>query len=254
MAEATLPFTTPIAKSDFFDTTNFRNTLHACNIAIHNHFAQLVFTNKEGNPELNRLIYSSSDFAFRNRSRQLKGSQNLDLPFMNYRISPGGFRNETDRPWWNHIANIRGEWISELGRNIRWSPVTIEYDSTLFVHKDIDAMYAISEIFWDDSNETQLQPKVVIDDKEFPIPGILGYSLNPYSQYAEEDWLNENKIIAHQINMSLQTFIIKDNSSISIPKNIILNFGHGLGIPGETEDEVYTATVDHLNETVNWDL
>lgn len=246
-----LPFDKSLAKSDFFDTGNFRNCIHASNIAIHNHFASLIFKG-----EVKRVVYASSEFAFRERSRQLGGSQNLDLPFMNFRIR--SLKNDANRPWWHAQANNRGLWIPELGRNLRYTPVTIEYDSTIFLHKDIDAMYALTELFWDDDNETTLTPKVIIPnegtDYEVDVFGNLIYDLNGYSQYNESDWLKENKMIAHQINMSLETFILKDNTNISIPKTVILNFGHGLNIPGENPEDVYNGTIDHLNETVDWDF
>lgn len=243
---AELSFSTPIASSDFFTTTNYRNCIHASTIAIHNHFASLLF-----NGELDRIVYASTEFAFRERTKRIK-SQNLDLPFMNIHIEQGGILNEVKRTWWNHIANIRGVWIDTLGRNLRFTPITINYDSTLFVHKDIDAMFAVSELFWDESNETQIRPKVIIDDTEIEIPGNLGYRLNPYAQYAEKDWLESNKMIAIQVNMTLETMMLKDNSNITIPQTVILEFGHGLGIASENPVDTYTATIDHLNQTVDW--
>lgn len=241
---ADIPYSQEVASSSFFDTSNFRNSIHASNIAVHNHFANMIFKG-----ESDRLVYASSDFAFRARTRQTK-SQDLNLPFMNYRIASGGLKNTVDRKWFNHIANIRGVYIEALNRNIRFTPITLEYDATIFVRKDIDAMAVTSELFWDDSNETQLEPIILIDDEEVGLPGNLGYSLNPYSEYAEADWLKKNKIIALQVNMTLETFLIKDNSNICIPTKVLFGFAENMNI-GET---TYEGIINHLDKTVDWSL
>ncbi len=241
---ADIPYSSPTATSSFFDTSNLRNSIHASNIAVHNHFANMIFKG-----ESDRLIYASSEFAFRARTIQQK-SQDLNLPFMNYRIASGGIKNSVERKWFNHIANIRGIWVEELGRKIRYTPITLEYDSTIFVKKDIDAMAVTSGLFWDDSNETQLSPIVLIDEEEVALPGNLGYSLNPYSDYSESDWLKKNKMIAIQVNMTLETFLIKDNSNICIPTKILFGFAETMNIPETT----YEGIIDHLNKTVDWSL
>ena len=239
---ADIPYSAPIAPSKYFDTGTFRNTIHACNIAVHNHFAELIFKG-----ELERLCYASSEFAFRERSRQ-QGSQNLNLPFQNYRIADGGLVNEVSRKWWNHIANIRGVYVPELGRNIRFTPVTIKYDSTLFVHKDLDAMFALSELFWDDSNETQLKPVILIEGEELALPANLKYNLQTYSNYAEEEWLKSAQMSAIKVNMEIETVLIKDKAASSIPSKIILDFAQGTGMVADT----YEGIIDQLNETVDW--
>lgn len=248
---ALIPINEPMATSDYFETTSFRNCIDASIIAVWNHFSSMLFKD-----DSTRIVYASSDFAFRKREQEQQKrenpSGNLDLPFMNFRIDQGGLANQVDRKWFNHIANIRGVWIPELARNIRFTPVTLSFDSTLFVHKDIDAMFAVSELFWDDSNETQLRPVVVIDDCEVELPGNLGYNLNPYSQYSENDWLKENKMIAIQVNMTLETFIIKDNSNISIPQKVILDFAHGLNAPTDNPSEILEGIIDHDNAKVDW--
>jgi len=220
-----MPVNENISPSKIFDTANYLNAIHSTNIAVWEHFAGMLFDGDNS-----RVVYAPTDFAFRARQKVTKTS-NLELPFMNFRIE--ALENNNERRWWNQYAQARGMYIPELKSRVRFSPVTINYDATLFTRNDIDSHFLIDQIFWDDSNETLF--------------------LNPYSQYSENDWLQKERIQAHALNMSVQTWFLRSNYDITLPKKLILGFAanhRDLADGIENPEMVYEAVVDHLNETV----
>lgn len=229
----------------YFNLNNYRNVLHSCNIAIYEHYANLIFGGDES-----RIIYASTDYAFRRRV-QITGSSNLDLPFMSFRIAPGGIENNGDRRWWNHTLNSKGFFVPELGRKFRASPITIQYDSALFLHKEMDAMYAFSEILWDDSNETLLTPTLEVEGFTINNIGVLGYNPNYNEQYNENDWLERNEIHVVSLDMSLQTWMLRDNTSgFWIPSKVVTNFAQKHNLEGDNFDETYEAVINHFEKEV----
>lgn len=216
--------TAGIFDSRYFQLGNFRNVIHACNLTIIDHFADQLFGG-----DADRIIYSTSDYAFRRRIEMQSGedryhSNNLNLPFMNFSVAPNGIENGGDRRWWNHSLNYDGIYIPELGRKMRMNPIQIQYDSTLYVKEEIDAMFAFSNILWDDSNETILKPSLTIDGFDVENIGVLGYNISYNTQYNESDWLERNKIRALELDMSLQTWMIQDKTEgFGISKKFILN-------------------------------
>lgn len=218
MSTVTLADISRIAQSKYWknETSNFRNTFHSATIAVWTHYANMFFGG-----DYSRIVYASTDFAFRKRVRQT-GSQQLDLPFMNLHLK--SIKQSVSRKWWHHIASIRGIYIDELKRNVKFIPVTLEYDAVIFVHKDVDMHYAISKLFFDENNETILKPTFEIEGHTLDSIGIVGYSLNPLEKYNENEFLKENKIIANRLDVSLETFLIQDDSNVSIPSKVILDF------------------------------
>ena len=70
---------------------------YSLDIAIENHFAStLEFP-------LDRIIYASNEYCFRERTRKNEGD--LNLPFLNYYRKGFG---ESDRPWFNDYSNRFG--------------------------------------------------------------------------------------------------------------------------------------------------
>lgn len=232
---------------------SFKNTIHAANIAIWDHYADIFFGG-----DLDRIIYCSSDFAFRKRTRN-QTNNNLNLPFMSFKIAPGGITNGGERNWWNMGLNTRGMFIEELQRKIRLQPIEIEYDSKLFVHKESDAQFAMSLLHWDDSNETLLTPEITIEvddgtsgtiEHTIKNIGVLRYNADFTPDYNESDWLEKNKIRVIDIGMSLETFMILEDFRFGLPTKVIMDFAVRSDIANEDEsvDIVYEKVLDRISE------
>lgn len=256
MASNTIVDNRTKADSRYFDTSDFVNVIHACNITIIEHFSEVLFGGDES-----RVIYASSDYAFRRRVELQSGQNdtrltrnNLNLPFMNFAVQPGGIKNGGERAWWNHTLNHAGVAIPELEQKIRISPIEISYDSTLFVPQEIDSMFAFSEILWDDSNETILKPRLEIQDQEFVNIGILGYNISYNTSYKEDDWLQQNRIRALDLNMTLQTWMMQTNTEgFGISKKFILDLRQKDSHTGnEYIRKVLEGQIDRENEKTDY--
>lgn len=230
------------AQTPYYDLTNFRNTIYSLNLAIETHYANLLL---EG--DATRIIYSDNSQALRKRAAN-QDWNTLYLPFMNYKVSK--ITGQTDRPWWNHLMNISGIWIEELQRKIRYTPVKVNYESTLFLHRDDSLQYAISTILVDDSNETILKPTITIDGEDLQLYGVLGYNFDYDPKYQESDWLEKNKIHSITLDFEFDYQIIQDNTTgFGIPETVLLEWGR-LHNDGDILDDTYQFMVDRFNETV----
>lgn len=230
----------------YYDTASlgFINTIYALDIAIKQHYADMVFKGDQ-----TRIIYASDAYALRKRS-QTQTLNNLDLPFMNFRLT--SIEPNTDRSWWNHMANIDGLFIKAYGRKIRFTPIMLQYEASLWFHSWRDAIFAQTEIFFDNSNETVLKPLLTLDgsDEELENIAVLGYNLNFNPKYNETDWLEQNKIQSLDLGLKFDTYLFKDNYDVSIPTKVIFDFLVDEGIETGTPEENYEALVDHLTEEV----
>lgn len=231
----------------FYSDSVFRNTVYAANAALVSHFASMLLDG-----DASRVVYSSTEYALHRRIETGQEWNNANLPFMNYKVE--SVENGVDRRWWNAVLNTDGMWISELGRKVRLTPVTISYDATLFIHRDDEMQFAMAELLWDDSNETQVPFAISIEHEgtahDLGFPAVLGYNLQYEPQFSRSDWLEQNKIHSIQINPSLETFIMKESYDAWVPEEVVFNFARSVGEDPQTYDEAYTFLVDHMNERV----
>jgi len=161
----------------------------------------------------NRIVYSNNSYAFRKRAKQIaqlkeqeENYNNFDLPFLNYKIIEVS-NDASGRDWFNHVANIRGVYIEELGKNIRLAPITIAFESTLWLHTNDDLFYANLVSIFDNSNETILRPIYTIDGYDIPFYVNFSYSLSMDTEYQQQDWLEKNKIHNIEMNWELLTYM-----------------------------------------------
>jgi hypothetical protein len=193
------------------ELSNFLNIFYSANIALENYFTNWLF-----HGEKDRMIYASTEYAFRRRI-ELKSQDptsvslnTLDFPFMNYR---GTMLGTTDRPWKNQNLFSTGIYIPELEQKVRINPVTFEYDATIFCHRDDELQYLSSELAWDNEQETQLEKNIdysiSIDGNDIILPGLIEYNLNHDTMYNENDWLQQNKVHTVEADFTLQTFLLK---------------------------------------------
>lgn len=210
-------------KDQFTNNWSSQPCAYALDLSLEDFFSkQLIFS-------LDRIIYSSNDFTFRERTKKNDGQ--LNLPYMNYyRI---GY-SEPDRDWWNNYANAFGlmdignkGYYKELGSKIRLVPIKIEYESTVFFSQQKDCEYAYSRLLLEGSNETILNPILNTSDENVSLKniGILNMDLEFNPTYNESDWLVNNKIWTISIDFNVDTFLIyASEEDLFITNNIILNF------------------------------
>ena len=149
---------------------------YAIDIAIENHLGKtLEFP-------LDRIIYASNEYCFRERTRRNEGE--LNLPFLNYyRV---GF-DDADRPWKNDFSNRFGlidrenKFTSLMGGKMRIYPITISYEATAFFGQNKDCEYAMNKLLFDSSNETIIKPQVETNDGDIiENAGGLDFTVTTY--------------------------------------------------------------------------
>ena len=197
---------------------------YAIDIAIENHFSKsLEFP-------LDRIIYASNEYCFRERTRKNEGD--LNLPFLNYyRV---GY-NKSEREWFNDYSNRFGlidrqnKFTSILGGKMRIYPITIQYEATVFFAQNKDCEYAMNKLLFDASNETTIEPQLETNDGDIiKNSGLVNFDLEYNPTYQESDWLEQNRIWTIGIDFSVTTFMIgnfdTNPDNLHVAKSVLLEF------------------------------
>lgn len=211
----------------FLSSSTYVNVIYALNIALEEHFSELLL-----NSELERVIYSSTGFALRKRTREREWDDSF-LPFMNYKISD--ISEGTDRPIWNSSAKLAGIYVPELERYVKFTPIKISYDATAWYHQHLDNLIGFSNIIWDDSSETIINFDVIVKDSEgndtnMKLFGILGYNFSYNPTFDRNDWLEQNKIHSTKIDFSIETLLLRDQTTAYLPTETVFNFAWSKGL------------------------
>ena len=197
---------------------------YATDIAIENHFSKtLEFP-------LDRIIYASNEYCFRERTRKNKGD--LNLPFLNYyRV---GY-DKSEREWFNDYSNRFGlidrqnKFTSILGGKMRIYPITIQYEATVFFAQNKDCEYAMNKLLLDASNETTIEPQLETNNGDIiKNAGFVNFDLEYNPTYQESDWLEQNRIWTIGIDFSVTTFMIgnfdTNPDNLYVAKSVLLEF------------------------------
>ncbi len=240
---------TPI---DYYSDKNFLNFINAIDLTLIKHFSNMLFDS-----DRTKVIYSSNAYAFRKRASNNDG--NLDLPFLNFRLTN---YEVGPRSWWNQSAYTRGIFIKEIEEKMRIAPITLSYESSFWCHRDSELKYAFSEVNWDADNKTILneqhetapKPYITVNEEDISLPAVLNYEgLQFEPEYNEQDWLERNNIHSASIDFSLDTYALKTNADITIPTELILEFAYAFGeedVSTDKYDTLIKKIIDHDNETV----
>lgn len=217
----------------------FFNNILSTNIALYKYIADMFFDG-----DMERVVWASTDMMFRKRQEQLaeKKLDNspktnlgiLDMPFCSFRITQDGIHAGTQRNWWNPALHVEGMWFEELGRRLRLTPATINYEACFCCNHDTDLYMAQQEQIWDKNAETILESFV---DAEAPdgtvhtLKNIIIYDAEPHvnPQSSEKDWLEKNKIQTITLDISCQTWLIAEDDThrYSVTKKFIFDFLDG---------------------------
>ena len=238
--------------SGYYDLSNFINVRYALNIALTNYFSELLFSGDN-----TRVVYATTKYAFRKRIMDNTeiNLNTLNFPFLNFKIKEISkySNNQTARKLFNNAMNTRGIYIPELSKKLRYTPIEVNYDCTLFYHRDEETQFGFDELLWQASNETLLHVPIVIDSKEVNFSAYVGLNLNFEPTYDETTALKQNRIHSISINPNITTIILKSNepgTNYCIPERLILDFYSSYN---ENPGDMATAEqlewiIDHFNE------
>ena len=196
--------------------------VYSMDIYLEKYFSEVL------NFPLDRIIYASNEYCFRERGRKNGGE--LNIPFMNYYRTN---YSETDRPWFKNQSNLRHilgseEVVKELGRNFRCTPIKCDYEGTIFFSQNKDVEYACNQLLFEKSNETIIPYSIIINNKvQLNNTAIFSVDIDFNQNYNENDFLEQNKIFTLGLDFSLQTFASKgcsENAKCYIAKDVLWDF------------------------------
>lgn len=223
-----------------WDLSNYQNTRYALNISIIEYFKNLLFDD-----DANRIIYSKSNFAFRKRTNNNPTLNNLDLPFMNFKIDSISQPAENYK-WWNHKLDAHGIYVPEIGRKLRLTPINVKYDATFFCHRYDELQYVWDLLVFQQSNQVKLIPEISINGVDVENLAIMDYGLVYNPDYDELEHLDVADIYSIKLDFDFDTYAMQvvspigEDGSISyaITEKAILDF-YGWYNPDSDECGLY---------------
>lgn len=179
---------------------------------------------------LDRIIYASNEYCFRERTRKNGGE--LNLPFMNY------YRTDydtSDKLWFNDFQNrfwlydSNNEFTSKMGGRMKVYPVNIVYEGNVFFAQNKDCEYAMNKLMYVASNETIITPQLETNSGDIiQNAGVLGLDIEYNPTYQEADWLEQNRIWSIGLGITLRTFMIgqfdTNPDNLHVCKKAVLEF------------------------------
>lgn len=226
----------------FYKNENSNLTVeYAVDIELEKKFANLWFYD-----DLSRVVYSSSVYALRKRSRINDGP--INFPFCNYRIEES---TEGDRTWWNAKLYHSGYFVKELGMKLRLRPIILTYEGTFWCQRDDELRFAFNKMMWDSDSVVMLEPKINLNAQELSLPARLDYPSHQYDpEYKENDWIEKNVLHTFTFNLEIKTYAIENVGGICIPDEVIFDFAYNHDASINNIDDAKTFLIDHLNEEI----
>jgi hypothetical protein len=224
-----------VNETPFYGDRLFSNIVLSTNIALYKWLSEFFFTDKKTKEaDYSRVVWATDDRLFRRRQDQLIARENrtglLDTPFVGFHTQDDFITDKGDRTWWQAGMNAIGQWSDKLGRHIRQTPCTLNYQATFVCRNDLDLHYAAYLMEWYTSNESTLRPQLQTTDakgKMEIIDNIAVVSITPHVgvQYQENDWVTMNKLQFARMDISLQTWMIGDDKGgWGIAKDFVMGF------------------------------
>jgi hypothetical protein len=241
----------------------FFNNVLSTNIALYKYMADMFFDG-----DMERVVWASTDMMFRKRQEQLQERKAdnspktnlgiLDMPFCSFRLTQDGIHPGTQRNWWNPALHVEGMWIEELGRRLRLTPATLNYEACFCCNHDNDLYLAQQEQVWDKNAETILESFVdasAPDGSTHTLKNIVIYDAEPHvnPQFSERDWIEKNKIQTITLDISCQTWLIAEDEHhrYSVTKKVIFDFLHGANYYNLIHED---GDVESQAGQIVWDL
>ena len=175
------------------------------------------------------IIYSSNDYAFRERTRTTDNNL-INLPFCNYYRK--NVECNTSRLWRNNakssLYNMFDKTISKaINKKIRCIPCTIHYEGAIYYSQDKDKEYALKKLLFESYNETILYPSLMIyTGDEIKSVANINLNVNSNENFSENDWLEKNHIHVLTFDLEVETFMFlgDQENTIGICATIGVNF------------------------------
>lgn len=187
---------------------NYRNIVYYLDLALEKYLGKLYLKN-----QLDRLIWSDSDWALRKRAGNTDTDNTLNLPFINYKMTDAS--NDTDRTLFNHSMFSQGIYIPEAEAHVKIVPVQFEYDITFWCNRDEELVYALHTSLFESGNETVIYPEILLDNgKIIKSPAFVTYGISYNDIYSQEDFIVNNKIRTLSIPFTIDTYLIKDAGNV----------------------------------------
>lgn len=200
--------------------------------------------------DTNRIVYSTTDFALQKRSSNSVWNNSL-LPFMNYRET--SLEPENDRSWESFRNLKHGVYIDSLGMKVRFTPVTLNFDSTMWFSSERDLNIAFQKLIDVSSAETNINFDININGIPIQLNGLFDLTGLEYKPgFEENDWLLSNKVSTIKTDFKIQTLLpmIDKQPKYSLTEKVILKFGTLIDAEGNLEEQ-YEAILNHFGESIS---
>jgi hypothetical protein len=225
MADQKVRIQTPLGKFTDPTANGYLNCIHANTVSLWSYFAKQLWGN-----DLSRVVYASDDFAFARRvelNAEAK-TQGLNMPFQNFKLV--NVTKGSQRPWFNHQLAVDGIPDYTINKKIRMIPMTLNFESTIYVSTEADSQWLQQKLLWENSLETKIRPEVDLTVNNattmIDLIGVVTFDTNYNPTYSERDWLERNKIRTIALdNLQVQSWVIHDsirNATYALTKKIIL--------------------------------
>jgi len=205
-----------LIESRYYQPNKLNNVTYLVFMALEKYFGQEIFKN-----DLSRIIYSSSEFAFRQRINKLYPSltppytsitaSQMQFPFANY-FRNSSWRIDSRPAIQNATAALYGFSISnEIPVPIRFLQTEMDFDFNFYFNRDDDAQNCYDILMWI-QNPTPKQfsfPGLKYKNYSLDIPIILKTeNITWTNQFKENDWLNKNRVIVVSATINVKTTLV----------------------------------------------
>lgn len=195
----------------YYNLNKFSNTQYLVMAELKKYFANNVF---RGN--LDRVIYASSDYMFRQRLNLLSKNnassiEALDVPFMSY-YRQDNWKLDT-RPanlngfnaLWGRPDDIIG------GQRLRYMPMEQTFECIAVFGNDVDAQLAYESLLFIQYPTEKMIISEGLEYKGYKVPIYVGVSVKDiqFNQgYNETKWLKENRIIPIRFSVTARSVVL----------------------------------------------
>lgn len=182
--------------SSYYDPNRFYNTYYLILMSLLKYFSKEIFKD-----DGTRMIYASSEFAFRARLNQLNANTNpdfssLELPFGSlFRTTEWDKENKAGVI---HAGAALGSITLPSGRVVRFMNMTAQFELTLYFHREDDAQIALEILRWIQYPSKKLIQLSGMEYKGEAVDVPLCISLTDIDyagQYKEKQWIEEQRMI-----------------------------------------------------------
>ncbi len=188
--------------------------------------------------DTSRVIYSSKDMCFRRRIELMDtettkkpetgyNAISLNLPFVSY-FQTGEIEKDDRSSVMQMNSAIIGEYIDEVGQDLRMVAFKSRYEATLFLARRDEVRFAQNVLYFEKEPQHPLYFKVGVNWRgatlEIPISFTIE-SIKTNVEYKETDFLTNSRIFPVSIEFTLRSYQILINGIDHIYK-LPIRFGN----------------------------